>query len=414
MNRLGVIKISHEMVDNLEFLTPWKDLDFYVIKNKIQQSPYIIDGFVFLSTCNRIEIIYKIHNPKEHINFFQYMLKELPKTAIQPEHITGRPVITHLLKLCSGLESMVLGETEIRYQVKEAVKKSLEENVLDSSLNQLFQSIFRESKEIRKYIPSNIPLSISSLGVRNLEEKLGGFASHDEYFIVIGSGPISKSCVEYIKKWGGNEVIWVNRTKEKIKEYADRLKVPALSLNEFFDIGYFKKNFPKKICAIVSATSSNEPILKKDFIQSLNSDKLIIVDLAMPSDVEDNVQELKHVQIINLQIIKEHLERNRKRREEAAKNALNILEESLYRVETNWIRSITTPVLKEIQEKIHYHSRKRLESLFEGHLKHLSNKDKRILYDWAIKFHRDMNRIHQIGIEKILYHYYKYKENNKT
>jgi len=302
---------------------------------------------------------------------------------------------------------MVLGETEIRYQVKEALKKSIEENVIDSSLNQLFQSIFRECKEIRKYIPSNIPLSISSLGVRNLEQQLGGFASHDEYFVVIGSGPISKACVEYIKKWGGNDVLWVNRTKEKILNDANQLSVIALSLSEFFDKDYFENHYPKKVCSIITATSSTEPILKKDFVESLNKNKLVIVDLAMPSDVEESVKEIENVEVINLQTIKEQLERNKKRREEAGKLALNVLEESLYKVETDWIRYISTPVLKEIQEKIHLHSRKRLENLFEGHLKHLSNRDKRILYDWAIKFHREMNRIHRVGIEKILHYYYK-------
>lgn len=408
MNRLGVIKVSYEMIDNLELLTPWKEkLDFKIAKNILEKSPYKIDGFVFLSTCNRVEIIYKIHHSQNHIPFYHYILNQFPEIAIKPQHITGRPVITHLLKLCSGLESMVLGETEIRYQVKEAVKKSLEENVLDSSLNQLFQSIFRECKEIRKYIPANIPLSISSLGVRNLEEKLGGFASHEDYFIVIGSGPISKACLEYIKKWGGNNILWINRTIEKIQDYAEQLGVSYLSLKEFFNIDYFKNNYPKNICAIVTATSSNEPILTKDFIKSLNKNKLVIVDLAMPSDVEESVNELENVTVINLQTIKEQLDRNQKRREEAAKNALNILEESLYRVETNWITSISTPVLKEIQEKIHQHSRKRLDILFNSHLKHLSNKDKRILYDWAIKYHREMNRFHRIGIEKILQHYYK-------
>jgi len=408
MNRLGVIKVSHEMMDNIELLTPWKEsLDFEKVKEIIAKSPYKIDGFVFLSTCNRVEIIYKIHNSAEHLRFYEYMLGKLPSIAIHPEHITGRPVITHLLKLCSGLESMVLGETEIRYQVKEALKKSIEENVIDSSLNQLFQSIFRECKEIRKYIPSNIPLSISSLGVRNLEQQLGGFASHDEYFVVIGSGPISKACVEYIKKWGGNDVLWVNRTKEKILNDANQLSVIALSLSEFFDKDYFENHYPKKVCSIITATSSTEPILKKDFVESLNKNKLVIVDLAMPSDVEESIKEIENVEVINLQTIKEQLERNKKRREEAGKLALNVLEESLYKVETDWIRYISTPVLKEIQEKIHLHSRKRLENLFEGHLKHLSNRDKRILYDWAIKFHREMNRIHRVGIEKILHYYYK-------
>lgn len=408
MNRLGVIKASHEMVDTIELLTPWKEqIDFNFIKKIINASPYKIDSFVFLSTCNRIEIIYKIYDSSEHLLFYDYIINQLPKLSFKPEFITGRPVIIHLLKLASGLESMVLGETEIRYQIKEAFKKSIDENCIDSPMNQLFQSIFRESKEIRKYIPTNIPLSISSLGIRNLEEKVGGFASHDEYFIVIGSGTISKSSIEYIKKWGGRNILWINRTKEKIIDYAKQLNVEALSLQEFFDINSFKYKYPKNISAIITATSANEPILLKDFIKQLNFRKLFIIDLAMPSDVEESVKDLDNVDVVNLQTIKEQLERNKQRREEYAKKALNIIEESSYRVETSWITSISSPVLTEIQSKIHQHSQKRLNDLFEGHLRHLSSKEKRILLDWARKYHRELNRFHKVGIEKILSHYHK-------
>ncbi|MFN3246638.1 MAG: hypothetical protein ACK42K_08050, partial [Leptonema sp. (in: bacteria)] len=139
-----------------------------------------------------------------------------------------------------------------------------------------------------------------------------------------------------------------------------------------------------------------------DFIEKHNIQNIVSV-----IDKDELFANILYTKNEHEQTIKEQLERNKKRREEAGKLALNVLEESLYKVETDWIRYISTPVLKEIQEKIHLHSRKRLENLFEGHLKHLSNRDKRILYDWAIKFHREMNRIHRVGIEKILHYYYK-------
>ncbi|MCS7205016.1 MAG: hypothetical protein NZ853_04915 [Leptospiraceae bacterium] len=407
MNSLGVIKVSHEMMDSLELLTPWKEgLDFSKVKEIIQRSPYKIDSFVFLSTCNRVEVIYKIHDPQNHKAFYHYILENFPKIPIQPEHITGRPVALHLLKLAAGLESMVLGETEIRYQLKEAVKQSFQNQLLDSVMNQFWQSIFRESKEIRKHIPSNIPLSISSLSIRNLEEKLGGFAAKEELFVVIGSGPISKASVEYIKKWNGSNVIWVNRTLEKIQEEAVRLNVDTIGLDVFLDQERFQKIYSQPICAIVTATSATYPILTKEIVSKIKKQKLVIMDLAIPSDVEEEVKTLSNVTVVDLQSIKEQLEKNKKRREEAAKNALEVLEDSFYRVETVWITSMSSPMIKEIQEKVHYHSRKRLENLFQGHLQHLSNRDKRILYDWAIRFHREMNRIHRVGIEKILKYYY--------
>lgn len=410
MNRLGVIKISHEMVDSLELLTPWKSLNFEEVYSILQKSPFRIESFVFLSTCNRVEIIYKIQDPEKHLYFYEYLIKNLPKINIQPEIITGRPVAMHLLKLATGLESMVIGETEIRHQLKEAVKISSEYQCLDSTMNQFFQNIFRESKKIRKELPSNIPLSIASLGIRNLEDSLGGFASQNGYTVVIGAGKISKTSIEYLRKWDGKNIIWVNRTLDKILDEAKDLGIIPLSLEEFYNQEDFQKKYKQPINAIITATSSKKPILNKNHIQSMNFKHLVLLDLSFPPNINDDVKEIPNIKKIDLQIIKEQLEANKKRREEAAKNAYTILQDSLYKIESNWITAIATPIIREIQEKVHYHSRKRLELLFEGSLKHLKSKDKRILYDWAIRFHKDMNRIHKVGIENILKHYLSQKK----
>ncbi len=410
MNRLGVIKISHEMVDSLELLAPWKSLNFELVSSIIDSSPYTINGFVFLSTCNRVEIIYKIQNFEQHLDFYHYIVESFPDLIIKPQHITGRPVVMHLLKLASGLESMVVGETEIRYQLKEAVKISFENNKLDSLMKQLFQNIFKESKIIRKEIPANIPLSIASLGIRILEEKLGGFSAQEGLIVVIGAGKMGRTCIEYIKKWGGRKILWVNRSLEKIQEEANLLKIPTISLQEFLDQESFQKTFLDPISAIITATSAKEPILKKSTIENINYKNLVLLDLSFPENIQLEENELQNVKKIDLQYIKQQLENNKKRREKAVENSYTALQDSLYKIESNWITSIAAPVLKEIQEKVHYHSRKKLEMLFEGNLKHLKTKDRRILYDWAIRFHKDMNRIHKVGIEKILRHYLIYKD----
>ncbi len=406
MKRLGLIKLSHDMLISIEDLNPWKEISLQDIKKLIQNSNFKIQSFVFLSTCNRVELIYIIENSDNHLDFYAYLIKHLPSVVEKPELITGRPVIKHLLKLSAGLESMVLGETEIRHQMKQALQSSVEENVVDSQLLQLFQSVFRESKGIRKKIPANLPLSISSIGIRKLEEELGGLASHNELFIVIGSGVMSKNSIEYLKKWGAKHIIWVNRSLNKIKENAESLQVPYISLKEFYDIQNFRNQFSLPVRAIITATSSRDPIIRKDFIKSLSYQQLVIIDLALPPDVEDAVRDVPYVKVINLQTIKELLEKNKKRREESMLLASNMIEDSLYRIESDWITSLSKNIIIEIQQKIFDHSRKKLNYLLNGNLSHLNNRDKRILYDWAIKFHREMNRIHKVGLEKVIKNYY--------
>lgn len=404
MNRLGLIRISHDMTENLGDLSCWKGFDLLQLLDLMQGLEEKVDGVLLLSTCNRVEILYTIADPAKHLHFYDTLIEKLPPTrGITPAHLTGRPVVTHLLRLASGLESMVLGETEIRHQLKEAVRQAVEIGSLDTHLHQLVQGVFRESREIRSHIPANLPLSISSLAVRHMEEALGGFASSEGVIVVIGSGPMSKAGAEYIYKWGGRQFVMVNRTVSKIADTAASLHAQTLSFDEFVA----NPGAVGPVRAILTATSSNEPVLTASLLSSLKTlhgQKPVIVDLALPADTAEDAKTL--CRFIGLETIKRRLEENRARREEAAAKASSYVEEAKYRLEAEWIAQVSAPVLREFQKDVLDRSREKLELLLNGHLAHLSSRDRRILHDWAIRFNRDMNRIHRVGVERVLKFYY--------
>lgn len=404
MNRLGLIRISHDMAENLGALSCWKGIDLPQLLDLMQGLEEKVDGVLLLSTCNRVEILYTIADPTKHLRFYNALIEKLPPThGITPAHLTGRPVVTHLLRLASGLESMVLGETEIRHQLKEAVRQAVEIGSLDTHLHQLLQGVFRESREIRSHIPANLPLSVSSLAVRHMEEALGGFASSEGVIVVIGSGPMSKAGAEYIYKWGGRQLVMVNRTLSKIADTAASLHAQALSFDEFVA----NPGAVGPVRAILTATSSNEPVLTASLLSSLNTvrgQKPVIVDLALPADTAEDARTL--CRFIGLDTIKRRLEENRARREEAAAMASSYVEEAKYRLEAEWIAQVSAPVLREFQKDVLDRSRERLNLLLNGHLAHLSSRDRRILHNWAIRFNRDMNRIHRVGVERVLKFYY--------
>lgn len=404
MNRLGLIRISHDMAENLGALSCWKGIDLLQLLDLMQGLEEKVDGVLLLSTCNRVEILYTIADPTQHLRFYDALIEKLPPThGITPAHLTGRPVVTHLLRLASGLESMVLGETEIRHQLKEAVRQAVEIGSLDTHLHQLLQGVFRESREIRSHIPANLPLSVSSLAVRHMEEALGGFASSEGVIVVIGSGPMSKAGAEYIYKWGGRQLVMVNRTLSKIADTAASLHAQTLSFDEFVA----NPGAVGPVRAILTATSSNEPVLTASLLSSLNTvrgQKPVIVDLALPADTAEDARTL--CRFIGLDTIKRRLEENRARREEAAAMASSYVEEAKYRLEAEWIAQVSAPVLREFQKDVLDRSRERLNLLLNGHLAHLSSRDRRILHDWAIRFNRDMNRIHRVGVERVLKFYY--------
>lgn len=401
MNQLGLICITHEMTENLGDLACWKGFDLLQLSGILQGASTRVEGLLLLSTCNRVEILYTLEDASQHIYFYDYVLENLPNTgALRPLHLTGRPVVTHLLRLASGLESMVLGETEIRHQLKEAVRTAVEAGLLDGHLHQLVQGVFRESREIRSHIPANLPLSISSLAVRHMEEALGGFASGEGNIVVIGSGPMSKSGAEYIYKWGGRNIVWVNRTLSKIQDAAASVKARTVSFADF--LAHPESVGPVR--AILTATSSGQPFLTPELLSKLG-DRPVVVDLALPADTTATARE-GSCRFIGLETIKKRLEENRHRREEAAAHAQEYVDEAKHRLEAEWISQISAPVIREIQGEVLDRSREKLHLLLNGHLSHLTSRDRRILHDWAIRFHRDMNRIHRDGMERVLKFYY--------
>lgn len=401
MNQLGLICITHEMTENLGDLACWKGFDLLQLSGILQGASARVEGLLLLSTCNRVEILYTLEDASQHIYFYDYVLENLPSTgSLRPAHLTGRPVVTHLLRLASGLESMVLGETEIRHQLKDAVRAAVEAQLLDGHLYQLVQGVFRESREIRSHIPANLPLSISSLAVRHMEEALGGFASGDGTIVVIGSGPMSKSGAEYIYKWGGRNIVWVNRTLSKIQDAASAVKARTVGFDEFLA----NPESVGPVRAVLTATSAGKPFLTPELLSKLGQ-RPVVVDLALPADTTAEARE-NACRFIGLETIKKRLEENRHRREEAATRAGEYVEEAKHRLEAEWIAQVSAPVIREIQGEVLDRSREKLHLLLNGHLSHLTTRDRRILHDWAIRFHRDMNRIHRDGMERVLKFYY--------
>lgn len=404
MRHLGAIILSHEQGEDLSHLVSWKGLSHEQLERIIPDTGFGVQGFLLLSTCNRVEIIYTIENPSDHPAFYNAILEHLPDVeGPSPVFRTGRPVARHLLRLSAGLESMVLGETDIRHQMKEAMASAMKAGHLDSRLRTVLQGVFRHSRYVRSFIPANLPLSVSSLAVRFLEDSLGGLDSSDAGIAIIGSGPMSRHTAEYLSKWGARNLVWINRTREKIQGLADHLGARALSFQEFQEA----PDRAGQLRAIVTATSSDAPIINNALLNRIQRNgHLSLVDLALPRDVDPEVGEQPGIELISLDRIRQRLEANRQQREQAASRAESAVEECLFRLESELIHSLSGPILKELQKDIRKQAQKKLEGLLEGRLAHLNARDRRILYDWAIRSHREMNRIHRSGVEQILKSYF--------
>lgn len=422
MKQIGAIVLSHGETGDLSRIIPWKSLEIEQLVWQANCQGIELEGLIHLSTCNRVEFIYSLKDSSQHSAFY-HLLQDFAPTREFPAQYSDTEAIRHLIRLASGLESMVLGETEIRAQLKQGVSDAEKNDRMGKTLRILFQHIFRESRDIRSVIPMNMPLSVASLAVRHLgialqdrlhpKENLQAKSSRAEtgryipeekglHIVIIGSGPMSRHSAEYIAKWNEVKLSFVNRSIEKVEDLGKRFDAPLYSFEHFI-------NFPESVGpadAILTATSRPDPFLTADIIGKMQKhDNPVIVDIALPPDADPNLANHPDFTLISMSSLHETLKENEARREEAAEQASLLVDDATYRIQAEMISALSGRLIKEYQKNIRDKSRQQLNDLLEQRLQHLSARDRRLLYSWAIQANRDMNRIHKKGLEAVLKSY---------
>ena len=256
---------------------------------------------VILSTCNRVEIyaatmleprrafaelqefLVRIHDYRDPLTDELYRISE-------PESIE------HLFKVASGLDSMVLGETEILGQLKKAYELALQHQHTGVRLNKAFQRAFNVAKHIRT--ETNIQrgsISVASVAVE-LAEKIFDSLS-DRQVMVIGAGETSEKAARALLSRGAHSVIVSNRSHERAVALAAELGGRAVHFEEW------AKEF-EKIDIVISSTSAPHYVLDRAKLEPLmklrKNRPLLLIDIAVPRDIEPEVNFMEDVYLYNI------------------------------------------------------------------------------------------------------------------
>ncbi|MEK9149942.1 MAG: glutamyl-tRNA reductase [Candidatus Desantisbacteria bacterium] len=284
---------------------------------------------VLLSTCNRTEV-YVAFSEKGYEETKVRLLKFLLNGQHNNQELVSKfyfyseaETARHLFKVASSLDSIVVGETQILGQVKDAYQNALTQKATGSRLNRLFQHSFRVAKRVRTETDiARGNHSVSSVACRLAEEKLGSLK--DKQVMIIGAGKIGEVTLQHLIKKGAEAIFVGNRTFEKAEELTKRFGGTAL---------HFKDCFEKmaECDLVISQTSSPHYIICKKNI-SANRKTQVFIDLAIPRDIEPGVVEAKDIFLYNLDSLQEIVDRSFNVREEEAKKAEAIIEEEL----SNW------------------------------------------------------------------------------
>ncbi len=231
-------------------------------------------------------------------------------------------VVRHLMEVSCGLDSMVLGEPQILGQIKSAYSVSKDQNVVAESLGRAFQEAFSIAKEVRTdtAIGEN-PVSVAYAAVTLAERIFSDLPSLG--VLLIGAGRTIELVVKHLLDKGVGKIVVANRTLDNALEIA----------NKFDAHGVLLSDIPEQLVnadIVVSSTNSQLPLLGKGAVErALKQRKhkpMLLVDLAVPRDIEAEVAEIADAYLYSIDDISEVIEDSVKSRAEAAAQAESIIE----------------------------------------------------------------------------------------
>ncbi len=267
---------------------------------KIRESG-IASEAVILSTCNRVEIYASCEasETKSFAALRKFLLEHHNyQDEIQTElYELGEPKsLEHLFKVASGLDSMVLGETEILGQLKKAYDVALQHKHTGSRLNKAFQRAFNVAKHIRTDTAiQRGSISVASVAVE-LAEKI--FTSlGDRTVMVLGAGEMSEKAARALLSRGANSIIVSNRSYDKAVALAEEFKGRAIHFDNW------ASEFAN-IDIVISSTSAPHYILDRARLQPMmklrKNRPLLLIDIAVPRDIDPDVNYLENVYLYNV------------------------------------------------------------------------------------------------------------------
>ena len=287
-----------------------------------------IKEVAILSTCNRTEIYTLIEagNVRPVLDwlsdFHSLPIEDLARYSYIHE---DQAAIAHMMRVASGLDSMVLGEPQILGQLKDSYDLAKKENLLGTGLELLFQQVFATAKQVRTEtgIGTN-PVSIAYAAVSLAQRIFADLKTSTA--LLIGAGETIELVARHLKNAGVAKMIIANRTVERAQALADEVQGRAVALSEI-------PHQLEKADIVISSTAAPLPILGKGMVeQALKTRRhkpIFMVDIAVPRDIEPQVGELDDIFLFTVDDLKEVIEENLAARREAAEEAELLISKSV-------------------------------------------------------------------------------------
>ena len=300
-----------------------------------------------LSTCNRTEIYCagdETHLPQTLAWLAESGKTQIDELALHTYRLEGDASARHAFRVASGLDSMVLGESQILGQLKDAVKLATDTGSMGTTLNQLFQRSFAVAKEVRT--TTEIGAHSISMAAACVRLASGIFENiKDTRILFVGAGEMIELCVAHFADKSPRAITIANRSAKRAEALAALHGASCISLAEL----------PKKLHEfdiVISCTASTLPLIGLGAVQSaLRARKnrpMFMVDLAVPRDIEPEVKKLSDIYLYTVDDLKDIIQSSQAHRQAAVVDAEVIIDEGVQKF-MSWLEHRRhVPLIREL------------------------------------------------------------------
>ena len=312
-----------------------------------KESGGILSGLTILSTCNRVELYgMSASSNDESLTILLEEASGVSRTAFERHlyRLGGQEVARHLFRVAAGLDSQVLGEPQILGQVVDAHLTALRMGSSGPVLSRLFQAAVHAGKRARRESEiSSRPSSVSSIAVKVAADIVGGLAGAK--IVVIGAGEMAELVIESLRRHGARRITLVNRTRSRGQELAQRLGAVARPFEAMLDE-------LRDADVVISSTGAPHTILQcgplEKLVREREARQLVVLDIAVPRDVDERVGELPGVHLYDLDDLAQQAGESLEDRRRKVARAEAVIEEELESF-SSWLDTLSiTTLIREL------------------------------------------------------------------
>ncbi len=381
MEYLKVIAFTHKQID-------LKSLGKLVICDQSLntrlsniQALLNIKEIFYVGTCNRVEFIFTSEEVVD--NVFIHKFLDILDLGLPPEFLErfidqvtvfeAEKAFNHLLRISCSLESLVVGEKEILAQLRKAYEQCRAEGFTGDYLRVVMARVVKTAKEV--YTQTKIsrnPVSVVSLAYRKLKQLNMCGSSR---LLIVGAGETNRNLAEYLKKHKYSNFSIFNRTYEKAESLAKTLNGTAYPLEAL-------NTFDKGFDVLITCTGSTECIITPEIYHQLlngETDKKVVVDLALPTDVAPEVVTNNSLHYIEIESLKEIARKNIQERYDELVHAEQIIAENIKDFELVLKQRRIEVAMSDVPQKIKEIKQNAVNAVFADEISSLDDNSREVL-----------------------------------